>query len=57
VYEPGSPSRDLINSIFDSYYLVNLVHNDYRHPDRLAIFSPFVSGKADVLTDGVVSKN
>ncbi|OBZ74212.1 Methylenetetrahydrofolate reductase 2 [Grifola frondosa] len=31
-YEPESPSRKLINNIMETYYLVNVVHNDYKNP-------------------------
>ncbi|KAG8758831.1 hypothetical protein FRC11_002982 [Ceratobasidium sp. 423] len=39
IYEPGSPSRKLIEGMMDEYFLVNLVHNDFH--DREAIFRPF----------------
>ncbi|XP_071805205.1 methylenetetrahydrofolate reductase (NADPH)-like [Asterias amurensis] len=29
IYEEGSPSRQIINHIHDTFYLVNLVNNDY----------------------------
>lgn len=41
VYDENSPSRKLISKVFDSYYLVNIVRNDYRNPDPFAIFSSF----------------
>jgi len=40
-YDETSPSYKLINSIMDSYYLVNVVHNDYPDPDPFAIFDFF----------------
>ena len=42
VYDEGSTSRDLISKVFDTYYLVNIVRNDYRNPDPFAIFSCFL---------------
>ncbi|KAI0653292.1 methylenetetrahydrofolate reduct [Cubamyces menziesii] len=44
-YEPGSATRQLIDGIMDSYYLVNVVHNDYKRPD--AIFEPFFKAGAE----------
>lgn len=46
IYEPNSPSEQLINSIAANWYLVNVVHNDFQKHD--AIFEIF--GNAD-LTD------
>ncbi|KAH8930151.1 methylenetetrahydrofolate reduct [Atractiella rhizophila] len=40
-YEPSSPSHQLITSIMDTYYLVNLVHNDFMNPDPNYIFKVF----------------
>ena len=39
MYEPDSPSRKLIAGIMDEYFLVNVVHNDFK--DTGAIFKPF----------------
>ena len=39
VYGPDSPSYKLISEIMDTWYLVNVVHNDFQ--DRDAIFQPF----------------
>ncbi|KAH9884797.1 methylenetetrahydrofolate reduct [Cubamyces lactineus] len=44
-YEPGSATRQLIDGIMDTYYLVNVVHNDYKRPD--AIFEPFFKAGAE----------
>lgn len=41
MYEVGSTSRELINGLADTYFLVNIVRNDFRNPDRLAIFRIF----------------
>jgi methylenetetrahydrofolate reductase (NADPH) len=38
LYEEGSRSREIITEIHDSYYLVNLVDNDFV---RGNIFAPF----------------
>lgn len=45
-YEPESPSRKLIDNIMDTYYLVNVVHNDYKKPE--AIFEPFFKAGAEL---------
>ncbi|KAF8508575.1 methylenetetrahydrofolate reductase-domain-containing protein [Hysterangium stoloniferum] len=39
VYEPTSPSRRLVHDMMDSFFLVNVVHNDFKDPE--AIFLPF----------------
>ena len=44
-YEPDSPSRALITELMDTYYLVNVVHNDYKKPE--AIFQPFFKAGAE----------
>ncbi|KAM0749328.1 methylenetetrahydrofolate reductase [Meredithblackwellia eburnea MCA 4105] len=42
LYSTSSPATaNLIQGIMDSYYLVNIVYNNYRDPDDLAIFKPF----------------
>jgi len=44
LYESTSPaSATLIRGIMDSFWLVNIVYNDYRDPDELAIFRPFLA--------------
>ncbi|TFK78926.1 hypothetical protein K466DRAFT_506494 [Polyporus arcularius HHB13444] len=45
VYEPESPTRKLIDEIMDTYYLVNVVHNDFKKPE--AIFEPFFKAGAE----------
>lgn len=45
LYEPNSPTRKTISQIMDSYYLMNVVHNDYKKPD--AIFEPFFKAGAE----------
>ncbi|EJF64401.1 methylenetetrahydrofolate reduct [Dichomitus squalens LYAD-421 SS1] len=44
-YEPDSSSRQLIDEMMSTYYLVNVVHNDYKKPD--AIFEPFFKAGAE----------
>ncbi|KZP01823.1 methylenetetrahydrofolate reduct [Calocera viscosa TUFC12733] len=39
IYEPGSVSRKLLESIMETFYLVNIVHNDFQDPK--AVFGPF----------------
>ncbi|EJU03439.1 methylenetetrahydrofolate reduct [Dacryopinax primogenitus] len=39
IYEPGSVSRKLIESMMETFYLVNIVHNDFQNPQ--AIFGSF----------------
>jgi len=39
LYEPSSPSHKLISEVMNTYFLVNLVHNDFHNRD--AIFAPF----------------
>lgn len=47
LYEKTSAeSAKVIRDIFSSFYLVNVVANDYRDPDDLAIFRPFFSIKS-----------
>lgn len=41
IYAPDSVSRKVINDTFDRFFLVNVVHNDYKAKD--AIFEPFFS--------------
>ncbi|KAI5475339.1 hypothetical protein MNV49_001608 [Pseudohyphozyma bogoriensis] len=44
LYEKSSPkSAELIRNICDTYYLVNIVYNDFRDSDELAIFRPFAT--------------
>lgn len=40
-YEPESPTRRLLEHVFDTYFLVNVVHNDFKQPN--AIFEPFLA--------------
>lgn len=44
LYPAGSKANQVLNEVFNTYYLVNVVHNDYRDPDSLAIFRPFIGG-------------
>ncbi|KAI1796765.1 methylenetetrahydrofolate reduct [Ganoderma leucocontextum] len=44
-YEPESPSRKLIDEVMNTYYLVNVVHNDFKKAD--AIFQPFYKAGAE----------
>lgn len=44
-YEPESPSRKLIDEVMTTYYLVNVVHNDFKKAD--AIFQPFYKAGAE----------
>lgn len=44
-YEPGSTALEFVTSFFDTSFLVNVVHNDFRRPD--AIFEPFIKAAAD----------
>lgn len=39
IYEPNSPSHKLITEMMNTFYLVNVVHNDFHNQD--AIFTPF----------------
>ncbi|SPO30641.1 probable MET13 - putative methylene tetrahydrofolate reductase [Ustilago trichophora] len=41
VYEPTSPSRKFLEDLFNKYFLVNVVHNDFKAAD--SIFEPFLS--------------
>ncbi|KAG2075773.1 methylenetetrahydrofolate reduct [Suillus decipiens] len=45
VYEAETPSRKLMMEIFESSYLVNVVHNDFK--DSHAIFEPFFKAGAE----------
>ncbi|CAL1714567.1 unnamed protein product [Somion occarium] len=44
-YEPNSPTRKFITDLMETSLLVNVVHNDYKHPD--AIFEPFYKAGAE----------
>jgi len=44
-YEPGSAALEFVKSFFDTSFLVNVVHNDFRQPD--GIFEPFIKAAAD----------
>jgi len=44
-YEPDSPSRKLITELMDTYFLVNVVHNDFK--DGEAIYRPFLKAGAE----------
>ncbi|SGZ26055.1 BQ5605_C024g09825 [Microbotryum silenes-dioicae] len=49
-------SAKVISEIFDTFYLVNLVQNDYRDVDELAIFKPFfevIDGTKTATANGV----
>lgn len=39
LYEAGSAAHDLVQSVHDTYYLVNMVDNDYIQGDLFAFFS------------------
>ena len=45
VYDQGSAAGEFVKSFFDTSFLVNIVHNDFRQPD--AIFEPFTKAAAD----------
>ncbi|KAI0924497.1 hypothetical protein AcW2_005371 [Taiwanofungus camphoratus] len=47
-YEPDTPSRELISGVMDTYFLVNVVHNDFKKPG--AIFDPFFKAGAEFAT-------
>lgn len=35
VYEPASESRKFLETMFDSWFLVNVVHNDFKSQDGI----------------------
>lgn len=39
-YDAEAPSRALIMDTMNTWFLVNVVHNDFKQPD--AIFAPFI---------------
>ena len=45
VYEANSVSRRLIQDMMDTFFLVNVVHNDFKDPQ--AIFQPFLKVGAE----------
>ncbi|PCH36215.1 methylenetetrahydrofolate reduct [Wolfiporia cocos MD-104 SS10] len=47
-HEPGSTTDKLITDIMETYYLVNVVHNDFKKPH--AIFEPFFKAGAEHAT-------
>ncbi|KAF9525328.1 methylenetetrahydrofolate reductase-domain-containing protein [Crepidotus variabilis] len=48
LYEHNSPTQKLINEVMDTWFLVNVVHNDFH--DRDAIFKPFFKAGAESKT-------
>ncbi|KAI0794186.1 methylenetetrahydrofolate reduct [Fomes fomentarius] len=44
-YAPDTPTRKLLDDVMQTYYLVNVVHNDYKKPS--AIFEPFFKAGAE----------
>lgn len=42
VYEPGSPSYILVGEIYETYFLVNLVDNDFVKGDIFAVFDKLI---------------
>jgi methylenetetrahydrofolate reductase (NADPH) len=38
LYPPASPTRKLLEGIQDDYWLVSVVHHDYKNPDGLENF-------------------
>jgi len=46
IYDKDSTSYAVIQEIHDTYYLVNVVDNDYVNGDMFAFFNQFVSGTA-----------
>lgn len=44
IYEEGSPSRDLIKQITATWYLVNVVDNDFVSPTVWALFDELLAG-------------
>jgi methylenetetrahydrofolate reductase (NADPH) len=44
IYERESPSWKLIQEIHDSYYLVNVVDNDYVGGDIFTVFQKIMAG-------------
>jgi len=44
-YDARSPTGKLIENIMETYYLVNVVHNDFKKPE--AIFEPFFKAGAE----------
>lgn len=54
IYEEGSPSRDVIKQVADSYYLVSVVDNDYINGNLFEIFGKEASnGAAWFMTDSI----
>ncbi|WFD06942.1 methylenetetrahydrofolate reductase [NAD(P)H] [Malassezia vespertilionis] len=45
MYAPDSASAKLLTHMFDSWFLVNVVHNDFKQ--SLAIFEPFLEARVD----------
>ena len=56
LYDPDSPSRKFITEVMNTYYLVNVVHNDFHDPE--AIFKPFFkAGTEFAAGDRLISIN
>lgn len=47
VYAPDSPARKTLEHIFNTYVLVNVVHNDFK--DQQGIFKPFFSAAENTI--------
>jgi len=48
LYEEGSPSRRVIDSVTDTYFLVNIVDNNFINGDIFAIFNHLIQKKQAV---------
>jgi len=53
LYEPGSSSRKVIDNVIDTYFLVNIVDNNFVNGDIFAIFNHLIEKKQkDSVTGG-----
>jgi len=50
LYEPESATRKMLNDVFNSWFLVNVVHNDFKQSH--AIFEPFLGADLAQLVSG-----
>ena len=52
IYKPNSESQNLIRDIMNSYFLVNVVHNDFKNGQD--IFKPFLENDDnEILSNGI----
>ncbi len=49
IYEPESPSQAFLKKIHDTFYLMNVVDNDFINSDLSAIMIDFITKNQDMI--------